>query len=110
MQKQSPRGVLLEGGRGVLPEEGRGVLQMCCGCPGACLWMGVILIKLQSSFVEIALLRWCSPVGLLHVWGASSLENTSGGLLLNGDNCVYNFNLFFLIKYTFEDFKISALL
>ena len=56
MQKQSPRGILSEGG----------VLQMCCGLLGACWCMAVILIKLQSGFVEIALLRWCSPVGLLH--------------------------------------------
>ena len=74
---------------GVLREGG--VLQMCCGFSGAYLCMDVILIKLQSGFVEIALLRWCTPVGLLHVWGASSLENTFGGLLLNGDNFTYNF-------------------
>ena len=53
--------------------------------------MGVILIKLCSGFVEIALLFWCSPVGLLHALRASSLENTSGRLLLNGDNIIYNF-------------------
>ena len=81
MQKQSPRGLLPEGGG----------LLMCCGFSGAYLCVGVVLIKLQSGFVEIALLRCCSPVGLLHVWGASFLENTSGGLLLNGDNFIYNF-------------------
>ena len=53
--------------------------------------LGVNLTKLQSGFVEIALMRCCSPVGLLHVWGVSSLENTSGGLLLNGYNFIYNF-------------------
>ena len=58
MQKNSPRGVLPD----------RGVLQMCCGFSGAYLCMSVILIKLQRGFVEIALLCWCSPVGLLHVW------------------------------------------
>ena len=46
-----------------------GVLRMCWGFPGMHLYMGVILLKLQSGFVEIALLCWCSPVGLLHVWG-----------------------------------------
>ena len=80
MQKQPPRGVLPEGG----------VLQMCCGFSGAYRCMDVILIKLQSGIAEMALLRCCSPVGLLHVWGASFLENTSGGLLLNGDNIIYN--------------------
>ena len=75
MQKQSPRGVLWE----------QGVLRML-GIFGA-----VILIKLQSGFFGIALLHYCSPVGLLHVCGASFLENTSGGLLLNEDNFIHSF-------------------
>ena len=99
MQKQSPRGVL--------PEEG--VLRMCCEFSGVYLCVGVILIKLQSGFVDVALLH-CSPVGLFHVCGAFSLENTSGGLLLNRDNLYTIFNLFFLINYTFDDFKVSVLL
>ena len=53
--------------RGVLPEGG--VLGMFWGFPGAYLCMSVILIKLQSGFIEIMLLCWCSPVGLLHAWG-----------------------------------------
>ena len=57
MQKQSPRGVLLEGG----------ALKMCCGFSSAYLCMCVILIELQSGFVKIVLLCCCSPVGLLHV-------------------------------------------
>ena len=81
MQKQSRRGVL--------PEEG--VLQMCCKFSGAYLCVGVILTKLQSGFVEIALLHCCSPVGLLHVCRASFLQNTSEGLLLNKYNFIYNF-------------------
>ena len=79
MQKQSPRGVF--------PEES--VLKMCCEFSGAYLCMSVILIKLESGFVENALLRCCSPVGLLLFWEA--LQNTSGGLLLKGDNLIYNF-------------------
>ena len=81
MQKLSPRGVL--------PEEG--VLRVCGEFSGAYLCVGLILIKLQSGFVEIAFLHCCSPVGLLHVCGASSLGNTSGGLLLNRDNFIYDF-------------------
>ena len=53
--------------------------------------MGVISVKLQSDVVGIALLCGCSAVGLLYVCRASSLENTSGGLLL-------------------EDFKVSVFL
>ena len=85
MQKQSLRSVL--------PKEG--VLEMCCEFLGAYLCMGVILIKLQSDIVENALLRCCPPVGLFLLWGASSLENTSEGLLLKGDNLIYNFFSFF---------------
>ena len=39
-------------------------------------------MKSQSSFDEIALWRGCSPVGLLHFFGAPFPENASGGLLL----------------------------
>ena len=49
--------------------------------------------------------------GFASCLGASSLENTSGGLLLKGDNFIFLiFNSFFLIKYTCEDFKVSVLL
>ena len=67
------------------------VLQMCCKFLGACLCMGVISITLQSSFVEIILLHCCSPVDLLCICRNSFLDNTSGGLLLNKDNFIYNF-------------------
>ena len=81
MQKRSFRGG---------PSEER-VLRMCCGFSGTYLCVGVILIKLQSGFIEIALLHCCSPVGLLHVCRASFLESTYGGLLLNEDNFTYDF-------------------
>ena len=100
-----------------------------CGCAvhswRAHLCMGVISLKLQNGFVGIALLRGCSPVGLLGICTAYFLQNTPGGLLLNIDNFMYNFqfilfnklcflwtifNLFFSINYTFEDFNVSVLL
>ena len=80
MQKQSPRGLL--------PDEG--VLRMYCGFSGAYLCVGVILIKLR-----IAHLQCCFTVGLLHVCGASFLENASGGLLLNEDNFMYGSYILF---------------
>ena len=49
------------------------------------------LINLQSDFVGIVLLHFCCSVGLLHVCGASFLENTAGGLLLNEDNFICDF-------------------
>ena len=50
--------------------------------------MDLVSIKLQNSFVEIAFLHGCSPVGLLHVCRVSSLERTSERLLLNVDNFI----------------------
>ena len=81
MQKQSPRVVL--------PEEG--VLRMSCEFSGACLCVGVILIKFKSGFAEVVLLHCCSPVGLLHFSKASFLKNTSGGLLLTKYNFIRDF-------------------
>ena len=84
------------------------VLKM--GFPGAYLCMGVILMKLQSDFVEIAILCWCSPVGLLHVWEHHPWRTPLEDCFWT-DIILYSvFNLFFLMKYTFENFKISVLL
>ena len=69
----------------------RGILGVCCGFSGAHPCVGVISIKLQSGFVEMALLRGCLPVGLLRVCGASFLEKTSEGLLVKTDNFTYAF-------------------
>ena len=87
---------------GVLPEEC--VLQLCCKYSGAYMCVGAISIKLQSSFVEIAPLHCCSPVGLLHV--CRPLEDC---FWIKITLCTI-FNLFFLMNYTFEDFKVSVLL
>ena len=45
----------------------------------------VISIKLQSRFIEIALLDGCSPVNLLLFFRTPFLKNTSGELLLSID-------------------------
>ena len=81
MQKESPRVVL--------PKEGN--LQMCCEYSGSYLCVCVILIKLQKGFAEFALLHYYSPVSLLHVCRGSSLQNTSGVLLLSKYNFIYDF-------------------
>ena len=99
MQNQFSRGVHPEGG----------VLRMCCEFPGACLCMGVILIKLQSGFVEIALLCWCFPVGFLHFWEHLPWRTPLEDCFWTEVILYVIFNLFFLIKYTFEDFKISVI-
>ena len=54
----------------------------------ACLCVDVISIKLQSAFVEIALLNYCFPVSSFHVCSSFHvffLESSSGGLLMNKD-------------------------
>ena len=38
--------------------------------------------KLQSTFIEIALLRGCSPVNLQHIFRTPFPKNNSGWLLL----------------------------
>ena len=80
MQNQSSRGVLPKGD----------VLQMCWGFPGAYVH--------GCDFNKVAkrLCRDCASVlvfscGFTSFLGTSSLENTSGGLLLNGDNFICNF-------------------
>ena len=42
----------------------------------------VISIELQSNFIEITLLRGCSPVNLLHIFRRTFAKNTSDRLLL----------------------------
>ena len=42
----------------------------------------VILIKLQSNFIEITFRLGCSPVSLVHIFGTPFPKNTSGRLLL----------------------------
>ena len=81
-----------------------GVLWMCWGFPGAYLCMGVILTKLQSAFVELVLLCWCSFCGFTSCLRASFLENTSGGQFLNGDNFIYNFKFILFNKIYFWGF------
>ena len=67
------------------------VLWMCWEYSGTCLCVGVILIKLQSGLVEVALLHCCAPVSWIHFCRASFLSNTSGRLLLSKYNFIYGF-------------------
>ena len=53
--------------------------------------MSVISIKFQSGVAGVALLHICSLVGSFRICTIFLLENTSGGLLLNIDNFIYNF-------------------
>ena len=93
MQKQSPRGVLLE----------KGVLQTSCKFARAYLCVGVTSVNLQSGFGEIAHLHcafakhpsWRAPRGTCF-WTKIILYAL--------------FNLFFLINYTSGKFKVSLLL
>ena len=59
----------------------RGVLSKRCSIGGhPC--QSVILINLQSKFIEITLRHRCSPVNLLHIFRTSFSKNPSGWLLL----------------------------
>ena len=57
MQKQSARAVLLK----------QGFLWISCKFLGSNLCVGVLLITLQSGFVEIVLPHSCSSVAFLHI-------------------------------------------
>ena len=60
----------------------KGVLKICCKFTGEHPCRNVISIKLQSSFIEIALRHGCSPVNLLHLFRTTFPRSTSGWLLL----------------------------
>ena len=62
--------------------EVKDVLKICSKFTGKHPCRSVVLIKLQSSFIEIALRHWCSPVNLLRIFRTFFAKNTSGWLLL----------------------------
>ena len=62
----------------------------------------VILIKMQSNFIEITLRHGCSPVNLLHVFRAPFSKNTSGWLLLKVDFHVRDWSLMERFKVVFR--------
>ena len=59
------------------------VLKICSKFTGEHPCRRAISVKLQSNFIEIALLHGCSPVNLLHIFRTPCPRNTSGWLLLN---------------------------
>ena len=59
---------------------GKGVLKICSKFTGERPYRRVML----CNFIEITFWHGCSPVNLQHIFRTSSLENTYGGLLLNG--------------------------
>ena len=71
VQEQPSRGVLR-----------KGVLKIFSKFTGEHPCQSVISIKLQSNFIEIALLHGCSPVNLQHFFRAPFYKNTYGRLLL----------------------------
>ena len=60
----------------------KGVLKVWCKFIGEHPCQSLFSIKLQSSFIEIALRYWCSPVNLLHIFSGLFPRNTCGWLLL----------------------------
>ena len=61
---------------------GKKFLKICTIFTGEHPYRSVILINLQSSFIEITLRHVCSPVNLLNFSRTSFPKNTSGRLLL----------------------------
>ena len=71
--------------RSSLPEvfSGKSVLKICSIFTGEHAYWSMILIKLQSNFIEITLRHGCSPVNLLYFFRTSFPKNTSGRLRLH---------------------------
>ena len=61
---------------------GKGVLKICSKLTGEHPCRGVILIKLQSNCVKIAIQHGCSLVNLLHIFSTTFHLNTPGRLPL----------------------------
>ena len=61
----------------------KGVLKISSKFTGEHPCQSVILIKLQSNFIEITLRHRYFPVNLLHIFRTPFPRNTIGGLLLN---------------------------
>ena len=77
--------VLLVQSRSSHPEVGahrKGVLKICSKFTGEQPCRNVILIKLQSNFIEITLRHRYSPVNMLHISRTPFPMGTSGWLLL----------------------------
>ena len=68
----------------------RGLLKICSKYNGEHPCRSVILIKMQSNFIEITLRHECSPINLLHIFRGPSLKNTSGWLLFNIQSRIQN--------------------
>ena len=64
----------------------RGVLKICSRITGEHPWRSVILTELQSSFMEITLRHWCSPVNLLQVAEHLFLRTPLDGCFCFSDN------------------------
>ena len=61
---------------------GTSILKTCTQFTGEHPCRSVILIKLQSNFIEITLRHGCSPVNVLHIFRILFPKNSSGGLLV----------------------------
>ena len=60
----------------------KGWLKICSKFTGEHTCRSVILIKLQSNFIEISLRHGCFPVNLLHLFRTLFSRNTSEWLFL----------------------------
>ena len=61
---------------------GKVILEMSSKFTGEHPCQSVILVKLQSNFIEMALQHGCSPVNLLPIFTTRFPKNTSGRLIL----------------------------
>ena len=84
---------------------GKGVLKICSKFTGEHPCRSVISIKLQSSFIEIALRHGCSSVNLLHIFRTPFPKNTSWWLFLKIEVLIKFIHLvYFVVKMYFQNY------
>ena len=79
-----------------------GVLKVCSKFTEEHPCRSVILIKLQSNFIEIALRHGCFSVNLLHIFTTPFPKNTTAGLLLIIATLIW-------LKNLMEEFLVTLL-
>ena len=90
---------------------GRSLLKICSKFTGELPYLSVISIKLQSSFIEIALWLGCSPLNLLHIFRTPFHKNFSVEVLLNFDICnlvFFSINRFIISPIFFKLGKLHV--
>ena len=90
---------------------GKCILKICSKFAGEHLSRSLILIMLQSNFIEITFGHRCSAVNLLHIFRTPFTKNTSGRLLLffcAVFMVILQFGILIISEFRIPDFFLKA--